>query len=837
MGYNCANEISFWKLLQEFKVKIPIIQRDYAQGRLGKEYLRNNFLINLKQALDGKLPNGQKSLKLDFVYGEEKNGILYPLDGQQRLTTLWLLYWYVALKSGKLEDAVERLKNFTYETRISSREFCENLCNSVNFKDFDGCNVVDYIAKQTWFCSVWKQDPTIQSMLRMLKGSSNQEKGRSDIDDGIEKIFSESQNIFESYWEKISGENCPIVFYHLPLTNFGLSDDLYVKMNARGKQLTSFENFKADLIGYVKQCEKESDEWKKLLDPQNGIPIKFDTTWTDLFWRYKYTGNENGCLSNSIDEIFFSFLNRFFWNELFIAKKSDGTNILDIGKKDDEPINNVSYKYLNDSDNANDSDLKVAYKGFDVYKYDSEKIPLSFFQKLCNVLNNVSSYLKNCSIPECKWDRDNKGNKDKNFYFIPQYIKEQGLNVTKKSNSSETILKVTTLNQVQRVVFFALCKYFDYSECVPDSETSLKRWMRVVWNLVSGEDQSGKPQIRNLSAMRTAIDFINKLDCHDVYNSLINQKIRGKSDFDERCKEEIAKAKQIIDVKTRSDGKKWEDVIVEAENYAFFKGSIRFLFRDENGETNEKSWNDFDKKWMIVKKYFDENGIKEEFKVSLTKALVIQCDKWNEQLYNKQIFNPNASTWKWILCSDCWINPVNVILLSENIENIKGVVDNDDADVKKYITPILASLPFGYFIQKVPEGRFFWNNHRLGFYKPQGRVAAAFDWDKFHRNAILTDLSQKTIITVDATNMENSGIFWGWDIFFNYSNGVGKYKFQWNINGYVRLMDENNRPCKCDILGEGDDHYYSFKFEGEDSNEFIEKLNEMIKDFRENSSI
>ena len=813
MSYNCANEISFWKLLQEFKVKIPIIQRDYAQGRLGKEYLRNNFLINLKQALDGKLPNGQKSLKLDFVYGEEKKGILYPLDGQQRLTTLWLLHWYVALKSGKLEDAAERLKNFTYETRISSREFCENLCNSVYFKDFDGCNVVDYIAKQTWFCSVWKQDPTIQSMLRMLKGSSDQEKGRSDIDDGIEKIFSESQNIFESYWEKISGENCPIVFYHLPLTNFGLSDDLYVKMNARGKQLTSFENFKADLIGYVKQCEKESDEWKKLLDPQKGIPIKFDTIWTDLFWHYRSTGDENGCLSNSIDEIFFSFLNRFFWNELFIAKKNDGTNILDIGKKNDERIDNVSYNYLND-------DEKVAYKGLDVYKYDSEKIPLSFFQKMCNVLNNVSKYLECYSIPKCIWDES--------FNFIPQYVVDKGYNVAIKNNSSETILKVSSLNQVQRIVFFALCKYFDHGEDMQDSEPSLKRWMRVVWNLVSGEDQNGKPQIRSLSAMRTAIDFINKLDCRDVYNSLIKQEIHGKSDFDERCKEEIAKAKQIVEGETRSDGRTWEDVIIEAENYAFFRGSIRFLFRDENGE---KNWNLFDKKREIVKKHFDEKGVKEKFKVSLTKALVIQCNKWNDQLYNKQIFNPSGSTWKWILCSDYWVNPINEILLSENIENIKGVANNDDENVKKYITPILSSLPFDYFIQKVPEGRFFWNKGRLGFYKPQGHAAAAFDWENFHRNAILTDLAQKTIITVDAVNMDNSGIFWGWDIFFNYSNNEGKYRFQWNVNSYVRLMDENNLPRKRDNLGEGDDHYYSFKFEGEDTNEFVEKLNEMIKTF------
>lgn len=35
-----------------------------------------------------------------------------------------------------------------------------------------------------------------------------------------------------------------------------LSDDLYIKMNARGKRLTDFENFKADLIGWMPEGEK-----------------------------------------------------------------------------------------------------------------------------------------------------------------------------------------------------------------------------------------------------------------------------------------------------------------------------------------------------------------------------------------------------------------------------------------------------------------------------------------------------------------------------------------------------------------------------------------------------
>ncbi len=128
---------SFWEFIANHHIEIPIIQRDYAQGREGKEYLRNNFLTNLKQTLDNRLSDGSSVLKLDFVYGSENNGKLLPLDGQQRLTTLWLLHWYVALKAGMLAEASEQLKNFTYETRISSREFCRNLCISENFQDYN----------------------------------------------------------------------------------------------------------------------------------------------------------------------------------------------------------------------------------------------------------------------------------------------------------------------------------------------------------------------------------------------------------------------------------------------------------------------------------------------------------------------------------------------------------------------------------------------------------------------------------------------------------------------------------------------------------------------------
>ena len=101
-----AKETSFWNFIKDNTVEIPLIQRDYAQGRTGKEKLRKNFLGDLKKALDNEKPYNDKALKLDFVYGSVEHGSMNPLDGQQRLTTLWLLHWYIALRAKTLNDEV-----------------------------------------------------------------------------------------------------------------------------------------------------------------------------------------------------------------------------------------------------------------------------------------------------------------------------------------------------------------------------------------------------------------------------------------------------------------------------------------------------------------------------------------------------------------------------------------------------------------------------------------------------------------------------------------------------------------------------------------------------------
>lgn len=77
------------------QIVIPNIQRDYAQGRNTTEIrrVRDRFLGALYKAV-----TTDAATKLDFVYGLNEDGTLTLLDGQQRLTTLFLLHWYAARK-------------------------------------------------------------------------------------------------------------------------------------------------------------------------------------------------------------------------------------------------------------------------------------------------------------------------------------------------------------------------------------------------------------------------------------------------------------------------------------------------------------------------------------------------------------------------------------------------------------------------------------------------------------------------------------------------------------------------------------------------------------------
>lgn len=237
------------------RVEVPMLQRDFAQGRqdVRTRRIRESFLDALVSAI-----TGAPGLSLDFVYGDVRDDALLPLDGQQRLTTLYLLHWYVAARCGRLDPSLPWLR-LTYATRASARMFCEMLAKSQPV--LEETTPSHWIVDQPWFLQTWEDDPTIQSMLVVL-------------DDLHHKLRNVDP---EQAWRRlIEDEPAAITFHVLPLKAMGLSDDIYIKMNSRGKPLTEFELFKA--------------RFERLLEstsPTSAVEFsrKIDVEWADVFWR------------------------------------------------------------------------------------------------------------------------------------------------------------------------------------------------------------------------------------------------------------------------------------------------------------------------------------------------------------------------------------------------------------------------------------------------------------------------------------------------------------------------------------------------------------------------
>jgi len=270
-------------------VEIPIIQRDYAQGRASEREVRTEFLADIHKVLSRPEGSVVPPLDLGFVFGTVEGKAFCPLDGQQRLTTLFLLHWYLACRDRESDKfrlllQADDKSRFSYKVRRSSEEFFDALVG-MSFdltklqtpdKSEDGTDQRNSFSKtltdSPQFFLSWLRDPTVQSALTML--------------DAIHNLFKDSR---ASYQRVTQTDRPYITFQFMKLDDFGLTDDLYIKMNARGKPLTAFESFKAKLEQFIGERLPDEiylfkGERKKLRDH---FSQQVDSTWTDLFWIYR----------------------------------------------------------------------------------------------------------------------------------------------------------------------------------------------------------------------------------------------------------------------------------------------------------------------------------------------------------------------------------------------------------------------------------------------------------------------------------------------------------------------------------------------------------------------
>ena len=596
-----GREFSLWQWLDTVRIEVPRIQRDYAQGRKEKVILRHRLLESINAALTAGCDD---SVKLDFVYGTEidrgDGGIprwtVCPLDGQQRLTTLWLVHWYLALRANALSDANVRakFKRFSYETRMSSRLFCERLVDEwENLRQILSTigvrtDVRTAILQQTWFSHSWRCDPTIDGMLRTL-GGENVEGWK----DGIEQWFRHlSDEELRRRWRVLTEATCPITFFYLSLSDLRDPEGLYIKMNARGKPLSPFENFKAELVDFSMTRVQYYLQSGRMPQAKGWelVPQKLDNDWNDIFW--VAPEDDSGV---SADDRYLAFVQRLVFTALLLKRDADGGFVqrADVqGLGDGTRGTNPFYRLF---------EGLSKFESFTDYKNLMEDL-----DSFAVVLDQISALKKR----DCDIDVLIKGMAPKWFVEGNNFcrvVPDAGSFLSKEKDDARLLKDGIT--QPQRVWFAAVRLFLmrnPISQDFPDNpeefsvwKSQLGAWLRVVANIIENADINTMPMM--IQTIRLLYDLSDHVG--DIEESLSRPdaltRIRSQASRNQLA-EETVKAAFL-----REATEEQRSRVLAAEAHPCCRGSIWWLFHDGAGQVD---WSNFEARLKKLKESFDEQG-------------------------------------------------------------------------------------------------------------------------------------------------------------------------------------------------------------------------------------
>lgn len=493
MGNN--NSSYFKKLINDYIIYVPEFQRNYLQGDDSNEsikYKRDRLLVDIFNCIESQ----SKSINLGFIYGrvEEsyKGKLFYPYDGQQRLTTLYFLYLLIYFKFNKYDEIDSIKEKLSYQTRISTNRFIESFLSWIldskekdniynDFWNKDGKDLKGFIMSQDWFMMTeWNYDVSIINMLSIIVEISRRIKENLGDKTGIVNFIDKD-------------ENNPFQFDFIYVDDISKSDDLYIKINARGKALSPFENLKSDIDKYWKDEDK----------------TKLDAEWTEYVWNQLDENDKNK--EKSFDNSFYNLLSNIFYLQYLVG--------LDQNNLNDKILIEIENKYK---------------KGI----VDKEWIT----PELCHVsCPMISSFLDAMIGPF-------KSIKDKQIESVNRKIFELG---DYQNNNGQNKIERADLFEIF-VYYYSVSSLFKRNDMEFTDKRNLLNEIETVTNRIIENQRpyldSPTNLVKALQSVKALID--NSIKSHGVYKFFLSidngtkESIR-KGLMKEQVEEEILKAKLI----------------------------------------------------------------------------------------------------------------------------------------------------------------------------------------------------------------------------------------------------------------------------------------------------
>lgn len=506
-------------------ILIPALQRDYVQGGHGE--VINPFLDVLCSAL-----KGEKTVDLNYIYGSDENNAFVPIDGQQRLITLWILHLYLY---------TQQEEDFPVKLQFNSREFADNFSEKLKtelnailkIQNTENKEISDKIKDAQWFVSGWLKDKTVCNMLSAL--------------DCIEEKCRNWSSYNNLYYENIQ-------FSFLNMKEKDLTDDIYVKMNGRGRPLSYFENLKSwmeeKIIFHFEDDPNFIEDWQK----------KIDNEWTDFFWANRDKSQPHPEEIDDEQERFFYNLLRIFWtkkDKKFLLEKEDENKT----KENRELLYNVLGIDVNE--NLEDKIFSRISKkeNFVLPLFVLEKTNLfskEFFEWAKKALDGISEFseqINTCSIEFDLSTGDKKKTLCNEIFF---------------SNENRELVIMSGIIDycIEHYSNEYDCSKCDYSKC---DCIRFYEWLRFIRNVVCNINDVFNYKNLISSIEKIAQETKEKNSVLDLLKDIEPENYTGIQN--EILEEEKIKACLLL-----KNPDKWETRIKEIENNRYFTGKIKFMF-------------------------------------------------------------------------------------------------------------------------------------------------------------------------------------------------------------------------------------------------------------------
>ncbi len=354
----------------------------------------------------------------------------------------------------------------------------------------------------------WNYDVSIINMLSIIVEISGRIKENLGDKTGIDNFIDKD-------------ENNPFQFDFIYVDDISKSDDLYIKINARGKALSPFENLKSDIDKYWKDEDK----------------TKLDAEWTEYVWNQLDENDKNK--EKSFDNSFYNLLSNIFYLQYLVGLDQQDIN--------DKNLFEIENKYK---------------KGI----VDKEWIT----PKLCcdSPYQMISSFLDAMTGPFKSIKDEQIESVNRKIFGLGDYQNNNGQNKIERADLFEVF-----------VYYYSVSSLFTENDMEFTDKRNLLNEIEIVTNRIIENQRpyldSPTNLVKALKSVKVLID--NSIKSHGVYKFFLSidndtkESIR-KGLMKEQVEEEILKAK-LIDKDSR-----YVDLFDKSYKELKNKGQLGFIF-------------------------------------------------------------------------------------------------------------------------------------------------------------------------------------------------------------------------------------------------------------------